>query len=258
MTKTKILVISDLHVGSESGIAPDEYTINDYQEDRSYDIQSNKIQKALYSKWIEMIDDVGKVDYLFLLGDLADGLNYKGQGIGITHNDLSWQEDLAIDLIKMIKVKYGNYIGVQGSAYHVGNQSGQDLRILKSLTRDAHSKFIFGDDVTEKIDGINFHLRHATSFSKIPELRKNALKRDLIEFMNEGNTLGKIDIAIRAHTHYYEHLDWNPYICGFVSPCWKGRDTFIRQKSVISPDNGYVTIDINDGEFEITPHLFKL
>ena len=254
----KILVVGDLHAGSESAIAPFEYRINEHSEDREYTITANKIQEKLYSKWNEMCDEVGKVDGLFLLGDLCDGQNYKGRGIGITHSDIGWQVDLAYDLIKEIDVARGNYYGVQGSAYHVENGNGLDWSVLKRLTQGAHSKFVFGDEVIQDIEDIKIHARHVTSYSKVPELRKNALKRDILEYLNEGQSMGKVDLALRGHTHYYEHIDYKPYLFGAICPCWKGRDTFIAQKSVVSPDCGYLMVEINNGDFEVIPNLFKV
>jgi len=237
---------------------PYEYEVCNYSEDRCYKITANKTQEKLYSEWEKMIDTVGKVDGVFLLGDLIDGTNQKGVSMGLSNADLNWQQEMAIDLIKMIPVKYGNYYAVQGSAYHTGNNGGQDYGIAKALTREAHSKFVFGDDILVDIEDIKIHARHVTSYTKNVNLRQNSLSRDVLEALSEGKRTGKIDIFLRGHTHSYAALDYKPYFSAHVCPCWKGRDSFISQRSILSPDCGYMVIDIDRSDYEVTPHIFKV
>ena len=58
MTK-RILVVSDLHVGSSVSVMPDEVNVEPSDEQRSQRITSNPLQKRVFKEWEVMIDTVG-------------------------------------------------------------------------------------------------------------------------------------------------------------------------------------------------------
>jgi hypothetical protein len=45
---------------------------------------------------------------------------------------------------------------------------------------------------------------------------------------------------------------------GFVIPCWKGRDDFIKKFSSESPSIGYVIGFCDDGEYDWEAHVYGL
>ena len=252
----KICVVSDIHCGADTAICIPNFEVNSEREEISTVIKANKTQEKLYEEWQNMIDDMGRVDYVFDLAENIEGTNYKGAGLGCLKNDIAWQEDMAIELLKMIKSR--KYVGVQGSGYHSNTQGSSDLAVIKSLAQTYHEKCIFDDAVIFDVENVKFHLRHVTSFTQIPELSQQALKRDVLQALNEGKKTGKIDCFLRGHTHRYATLDFTPYFTAHVSPCWKIPDQFIRQRSMHSTDIGYLEINVNGSEHEVIPHILDI
>jgi len=157
----RILVVSDLHVGSSVSVMPDEVNIEPSDEQRSQRIASNPLQKRIFKEWEEMIDIVGKVDACFDLGDNVDGPNKKSNGFELWTSNMHQQVMTAVDLLSMIKTN--NFFGVQGSYYHVGENTSSDLAVLNSL---AHCRQEFGTDLAVKVEDVRIHLSHAIGYTR--------------------------------------------------------------------------------------------
>jgi len=252
----KILVVGDLHCGSNVGLMKEGFEINAENDELNYTVKLNKVQEALYGHWTDMLDEVGKVDYVFCMGDLVEGKSYKDQSTGLVTPDMGLQEEIATDLLRQIRCR--RFAGISGSRYHTNSNPNSDKNILQNLAREYHEKFEFDTDMVQDINGIRFHLRHKTSFARRPCLRESALGRDAQEYFTEGKTLGKIDVGIRAHTHYFQALDYRPYLLMAICPAYKWSDFYIRAQSVSTPDIGYLEFNVSNGDYEFLPHVGKL
>ena len=122
----KVLVVGDLHVGSNVSIMPDEVVLK-----KKNVVKSNPIQKKIFGKWEEMVDQVGKVDACITLGDMVDGSDRKGGAKEMWTPDITQQVETACDLLCMIKTS--KFLGVQGSYYHVGDNTSSDESVLQQL-----------------------------------------------------------------------------------------------------------------------------
>lgn len=246
MTK-KILVISDLHVGSRVSIMPDEVSVD--QHERKMLIQSNTIQKKILTKWEEMVEDVGRVDAVINLGDTCDGVNRKSSGTGLWTTDINLQMEVAKDLLSRIKTN--KYLGVQGSYYHVGDNTSSDKGVTEGLGGT------FGDELAIVSEGRRIHCAHDVGVSSSGFAYRTTPIAQQMMLASLGAEYGKFSLILRGHAHYFVHVSFTESQ-GVICPCWKGRDEFAARRSLAyNPHMGYVVINIRD-QIQVEPHIFTL
>ena len=231
----RILCVADMHVGGVDSLTLPK--VKSYPEDnsRSMIIKYNETQQFLYSKWKQMCS-MGHFDLCFCMGDLIEGTNYKESGSGLWTAERSLQIETAAQLLDMIDTD--EYIGVQGSRYHVDNNTSADNDIMNMLGGQ------FNVEGCKSVEGLNFHLRHVTGYSGVPTGRSNSLNKDMVNTALQYDSFGKIDIFLRAHTHYWHGIQWEDSEA-YIVPCWKSRDSFLKQSSISGSDIGFIIIDVD-------------
>jgi predicted MPP superfamily phosphohydrolase len=109
MKRTRIIIVSDMHIGSIYGLAP----LTSVPQDK----QSPFIL-WVNDKWLEFSESFYNPDYLLLLGDLADGSQVKILGSDALTTNLDDQEAMAIEMIKLLVGEKTQIYGINGSGYH--------------------------------------------------------------------------------------------------------------------------------------------
>jgi predicted phosphodiesterase len=251
----KILIVSDLHVGSNVAIMPDEVFIEPSDKQREQRIESNPLQKAIFNEWLEMLDTVGRVDACFDLGDNIEGANYKSRGFELWTSNLHQQCNTAADLLGMVKTN--RYYGVQGSYYHVGENVSSDLAVLSSLE---HCKTEFGTDLAVNIEGVRIHLSHEIGYTRSQASKLTALKNEMDAARRQFPKIGKFHLICRGHRHEIQDvIDHENDERMIVCPCWKGRDSFAGKKGLaMIPTLGYFLMTIRGSSITLEANTFSL
>jgi len=247
----RILVLSDLHVGSIFSIMPDEVYIEADDKERSNRISANPIQLALWQKWQEMLDNIGRVDGCFILGDCIDGPNYKSKGFDLWTSNLHQQCATAADLLSMVKTR--RYYGVQGSYYHVGENTSSDLAVTQAVKGE------FGSDLAFNKWGVRIHLCHEIGWSGAAGSKSTALQGEIVGALLNAKYWGDFDLFVRGHRHEWGILK-NPWGHILVAPGWKSRDAYGAKKGMKSAPGfcGYSTIEITGSSITTDVHSFVL
>jgi len=243
----RILVISDMHVGNRVSIMPDEVYID--QAERKMKIESNLIQKKIYTKFEEMVDDVGRVDAVLNLGDTCDGVNRKSNGTGLWTTDINLQMEVASNLLSMVHTN--TYLGVQGSYYHVGDNLSSDKNVIEGF------KGTFGDELALVSEGKRIHACHDVGVSSSgTSYRTTAIAQQMMISALNPEYQG-FNLLLRGHTHYYVNVSFQ-HAQGVICPCWKSRDEFAARRTLaFMPHMGYLVLNIKD-RIEVEPHIFTL
>ena len=241
----KILVVSDLHVGSKVSIMPDEVNLG--EAERKNTIRSNPLQKFIYKQWEHMVDSVGKVDACIVLGDSVEGSNRKSKGSGLWTPDISDQVSVASSLLSMVKTT--KYVGVQGSFYHVEDNTSSDKAVIDALGGT------FGDELVVNSGKTRIHCSHAVGVSSsATAYRPTPIAREMMLATINKEEYGKYDLILRGHAHYYVEVRFGSSK-GVICPCWKGRDEYVARKTLaFLPHLGYLLIKGN----EVYPYVFTL
>lgn len=241
--KRKVLVVTDLHSGSKFSVMPDEVYIEggDNPEHQNR-IESNGLQKILYKEWCDMIDNVGKVDACITLGDNVEGPNRKSNGFELWTSSMSQQVTTATELLSMVRCGT-NYFGVQGSGYHVSENTSADLGVIKQL------KGSFGTDLTLEFLDKRIHCSHVVSPSGSPVSKATAPQSEIMWSVINVDLFGKLDLILRGHRH--EYLELKNTKGHFIAiPGWKGRDSYLAKMGLKAAGNeiGYTLLTIEEGK----------
>lgn len=245
----RVLVVSDLHVGSTVSVMPSEVQIEHRDHTRANMVQANPLQKILLEKWEEMIETAGKVDGCFVLGDCVDGPNVKSRGFELWTSNLHQQVSTAADLLAMIRTNH--YFGVQGSFYHTGENTSSDLAVIDTL------KGTFGTDLAVNVEGQRVHLCHQISYSSSPMTRATASNGEIIGAALYDKWFGQFSLLLRGHLHRYLHLhDPNGRIA--LCPGWKVRDSFVAKQGLKGGPShiGYLLLHVDGENIFIEPHCY--
>lgn len=253
MSGKKVLVVSDLHVGSIFSIMPNEVYIEQKDTHRSNKVESNELQKVLFSEWNKMVKKAGRVDACFVLGDCCDGSNQKSRGFELWTTNLHQQVRTCSDLLSMIKTD--KFYGVQGSYYHVGENTSSDLAVIEELRN--HCTGEFGSDLVVTIEGKRIHLCHELSYSSSPVSKATASQREITNAIMNDKVYGEFDLLLRGHTHEFRMLkDANGFIIN--CPGWELRNAYKAKKGLGgAPQVGYILLTIYEGEPIIVEDYIK-
>jgi len=259
-----VLIVSDMHVGSTTAICSKEPVMSD--KDTTY--RPSKLQKALLSVWYDCIDElIQKPDVLVVNGEPCDGGNRKGFG------SQSWStnsfDHITNAQILLKEIPYRNILFNRGSKYHVDLEGTNFEEIIAEQMKADKYRAFGGAGNTDyylllEVNGKHFNITHHVGFNKWAAYRTTALAREMAGMVFERDKIGKADIIVRSHVHYFVHVEF-VHTHGFTTPAWKypdghlfrsgtaGTTPDIGMVEVIIEPNGYIDIIKHIAEMEIKP-----
>jgi len=263
MTKSSksVLIVSDMHVGSTMAICSPEPTMSDLGSPWT----PNELQKELFRKWEECIDEIQqKPELLVENGEPCDGANKKNAGQQTWSSNLGDQLDDAKILLDMIPHKAISF--VRGSNYHT-TQEGTNFEelIAKTMPKIKPYKSWGGTGYTDyyllaEMNGVHFNFTHHVGFNKWAAYRTTAIAREMAGMVFERDKMGKADIIVRSHVHYFVHVEFT-HTHGFTTPAWKFPDAHLFRGGTAgtTPDIGMVEVIVEpNGDVYIEKHIMDL
>ena len=246
---TRILIVSDLGIGSEYSLAPDDITSSLVR--RKPHLAS--LHSVLRSEWDKMRNGLGNsVDILVVNGETVDGPQPAAKGKELWTADTNEQCQYAAELIGDISHKE-LYI-TKGTPYHTETNTNLDQVVADML--GGWCDWELALQVFDK----RFHFAHSIGVSNSAwQYRTTSIARELVAALLQEKEYGKFDGIIRSHAHYFVEVSFGSQ-WGIVTPCWQGRTPYmIRKGLTLTPKLGYVTMDIyNDGRIYRDWHLFNM
>jgi len=260
--KRVVAFVADTHVGSRYAIFPPDVIS---KEGNDLSAMRNAGQVKLYEYWQEWekICDAWGVDTVILLGDIIQGNNPAGRGIGTITTDLDEQKDAAVTLLSKI-CKNRIVHCLSGTPYHESIDTRIHYDLAKELGETVAKEWHFhGLLANIKLRGTNRILNLAHGVSGASIYRTTLMDREAL-FEAAAYGLGDLDflpdVVVRAHWHRFIHIHLpNQHILQL--PCWcawfpyKGT---LRLYGRLQPHIGGVILFIDDYD-RITIHhyLFK-
>ena len=240
---SKILIVSDMHVGSKYALAPDNFNTH----------RNNAVQKTILSKWEEMASS-DSFDYLILNGDLTDGLQKACNGKDVWTTDIDEQIDAAVELIN--KIDYDKLLVAYGTPYHTGENLNADAILADKLNADFQDYEI---NFQPKGQSDIFHIAHSINVSLSSwQYRTTSIAKELVAALLNEKELYKYRGVIRSHAHYYCKVDFSNSF-GIVTPCWQTRTPYLVRKGLqLIPKLGWVTLSDEEGDWTVGAHCFNI
>lgn len=257
----RILVVSDLHVGSSTALCSEHPIISDL----GTTYNPNPLQKQLFRAWKDMIKSLkGTVDLLVVNGECIDGANVKQVGQQSWTTNLEDQMNDAKKLIEMIP--YRKVLLLRGSNYHDQIDGTNFEEIMASKLKNiVKYKAYGGKGSTDyfafvKIYGKVFNFTHHIGFSKAEANRTGALAKEMKGMHFQHDTLGRADCFIRSHAHYFVHVEFaNTH--GVITPAWKFPDAHLFRGGLAGtvPDVGAILFDVyKDGTIKFEKYIAEI
>jgi len=260
VSSKSVLIVSDIHNGSSTAICTPEPEIADLET--TY--RPNKLQQELYSVWQECIDDlVQKPDLLVINGEPVDGANIKNAGKQSWTTNL---QDQLNDTEKLLnEIPYKKLLFTRGSGYHVDQQGTNFEEIIaKQMNADRYKAF-GGSGMTDyyalvEIHGKIFNFSHHIGFARWASYRTTSLAREMAGMVFEKDKMGKADVLVRSHVHYFVHVEF-VHTHGFTTPAWKYPDGHLFRGGTAgtTPDIGMVEVIVEpNGEILVQKHIAEM
>lgn len=246
----RILLLSDMHIGSIVSVMPEEVWIEERNENRSNVVKANRIQRELYKRW-EKMGDVARFDKCLVLGDSVDGPNVHSVGFELWTTNLHQQVSTADDLLSMVKVRGKEYYGVQGSFYHVRENTSSDLAVMDGVGGT------FDTDLVVEVEGVRIHLNHFISWSGSATSKATAPQGELVAAAMNDKYMGEFDLLVRGHRH--EFLDLRNRFGHIIClPAWKARDAFQTKNGLKSTvnDTGFSVLEIRGNDIDVEHYVW--
>lgn len=206
----KILVLSDLHLGSRFG----PWATGDERARSKW-------------KWLMGLSK-DKPDALFLLGDIIDGGQSKAQGIGVYTADLGEQIEDGLDCLKdLCDIVDGKLWRVWGTPYHEGHGS-ETSRLMDQVL--GIPKGQSGQVLSVKIDGVTYNLAHHPA-RKSCIYKGSACDAECIESRKAHVAA---DVLLRGHLHFFGRWEtWQGPTVVFC-PCLQGKTPYMIKNNALS------------------------
>jgi hypothetical protein len=260
-TPKRILIVSDLHVGSTTALCSEHPVTSDL----GTTYNPNPLQKQLFRAWKDMIKALkGTVDLLVVNGECIDGANVKQVGQQSWTTNLEDQMNDAKKLIEMIP--YRKVLLLRGSGYHVQVDGTNFEEIMASKLKNVVKYKAYGGQGSTdyfafvKIYGKVFNFTHHIGFSKAEANRTGALAKEMKGMHFQHDTLGRADGFIRSHAHYFVHVEFaNTH--GVITPAWKFPDAHLFRGGLAGtvPDVGAVEFRVyKDGTIEFEKYIAEI
>lgn len=204
----RIVIVSDLHCGSEAGLNP---------------LPKTPLQRELLKRYRDCIANLGtKPDMLICNGDAVDGLQLRGRGRG----DEDWasaQINYAANLLN--EWEAGEVCLVSGTPYHTSTASGcvDFEELLAMQMRAGGTKVMFTRKLNIVLRGwFRLQCRHKIGSSGIPHGRMTAPNRSKAwGALNASLGGGKAPhLSVFSHVHYWGYAE-DAFGAVMTTPAWQ-------------------------------------
>lgn len=264
-----VITISDLHVGSTTGLCHPKVNL----VDGGY-YTPNKFQSTLYKYWRNfwgeyvpaIVKGADKV-IVVINGDILDGIHH--DTVNVVSNSWAVQEYAAMTLLqeipKICPVQLHEFYVVKGTEVHTGKNGESEERIARSIYAvtneiDESASYQWRLDV----DGVLFQFAHHIGTTSSAAYESSAPMRELVAAMVEAAAWGlKLpDVLVRSHRHRFIEVPIpteKGRIRVVITPGWQLRTPFVeRIDRMRMPHIGGVVFRVNDGRVEVCEKLYKL
>lgn len=256
--RRSVALISDMHVGGEYSLWPDEpiRTISglNYTEARS------KGQLEIAESWHSFVETCSKfnVDTVVNLADTTAGVNPKESGRLMLTPDLELQKDAAVQLLEPL-VEGRSYHAISGSKYHESIDTQVHRDIAHRLKTVAEKSQFHGVIANLKLKGTNkiMNVAHKATGALIYPATVLDRERIFVKMAEARDQLPHINYLVRGHLHHFFHLDY-PDMHIIQLPCWQAWLPIgdrVRLYGRMQPDIGGVILLIDKQNRTIILHF---
>lgn len=261
MAVQRIVVLSDLHVGSTVGIWPGRHAV-----EGGGVYEANEFQQWLYRCWQEMLVEVKRLKprVAVINGDALQGTNPR-DGQLIT-NKVDVQAEAAIQLLEPLRKAAKTLYIIRGTEWHDGKAAEnveQMARALRAKPDPASGQYTWWELYLD-VGGPVMHFAHHVGASSVPWYEATVPLRDTLLMLSElwrffGSAAPNVRMVVRSHRHRYIHVDAPPDLQVVVTPSWQLKTAFgYKRAASMLPIIGYIVLEWDGRDLVCKPRIFPL
>lgn len=261
------VVISDLHVGSYSGLCPP----SGIRLDGGGMYKPNKFQVGMYRFWIHFWDEFvpahaprgRKLKFIVINGDALEGLHHQRTGVVST----TWEDMVkaAYEILAPLTKITRNLFVVRGTEAHAAPMAEAEENLAGKLKA---TKNEIGDwshwQLWLEPENVQFQFAHHIGVTSSAAYETSAPMRELIAGLVEAAQWGRPmpKIIVRSHRHRYTRVPL-PTADGdielVVTPGWQLRTPNVeRIDRMRMPHIGGVVFQLSEGECQVKRKVYPL
>ena len=250
----RVLLPGDLHCGSNVGLTPPSYQINEVVNPTTEEHKKrNKwaiLQHECWEWYTRIVEMLQPIDKCFVMGDVIDGSGVRSGGTELIVTDRKVQAAMAIESLEQIQAD--EYSFVYGTPYHTG--TAEDFET--DVSRHFNSKI--GSHEWEEVNGVTFDLKHKQSGCKNPGTSLYNEVLDNREWAGLGEQ-PKADVLVRAHTHRFCILEMEDCLAVSIPALQAYGTKFGSRQCSRKVQFGLIALDVwPDGVVQEHVHIAKL
>lgn len=254
MTQKTVAVLSDIHTGHRLAVCPPQFIDSD-----GGIYKANRVQKALFEAWYNVVKAWPKPDILIVNGEPIDGQQPKDKGVEAWTTNYLDQIKASVQLVRMFGAK--KIYVTRGSNYHV-NVDGLSVEELfgeKVGAEKVDGNFV-SPELFLEVGGVNFSFAHHISGSVSGWIYRStpAAKEMLLLHLNASHK-HPFDILVRSHNHYFWVVQSTSKMA-VLTPGWQLQTwyNYRRSASGTVPDIGAVRFLVDEGEYQLQKKIFRM
>lgn len=247
----RLVIISDLHCGSRSGLTPPGWQ---YAKDAETDARRTygEIQRKVWAWYSRTLRALAPIDTLIVNGDAIEGKGEASGGTELLEVDRHVQCEIAARCIEEAKAK--RVFLIRGTPYHTGRDEDFEDHLSQLVDAD-HVGF---HDWIE-CGGVTFDVKHKTGSSVIPYGRYTAPQRAALwgRLWAERGLQPRAQVTIRSHVHYYGFSGGADGLV-MTTPALQLWTKYGSAQCDGTVDLGLVSFDCDKGGYSWLAHLMDL
>lgn len=257
-----LAVVSDVHAGGTTALAPDVIRLDDGGE-----YHAAKAQRWLMQCWRDYWkqiaakrDKLGAELYVVCNGDAVEGDHHKTTQIASANPNAQaaiWNEVWSVPLA----LKPDRIVIVRGTAAHVGNSASAEERIADGLRRDKRPIITEPDTGAAswwhwrpELQGVRLDFTHHGRMGRLPRTRGSQLVLYAWDICDEHVQSGHPvpHLAFRAHNHKRGDTGNAAPVRVVATGAWQLGTEHVKKVAADSlADIGGAVVLIEDGEFDV-------
>lgn len=232
MSLNNLIIISDLHAGSQLGLCPQVARL-----DNGGTYHGNKLQAALFREWRNFWDEWvprtthGEPFGVVVNGDACDGRHHNATDL--VSSNLADQANIAHELLApVVELCGGRFFLIRGTEAHTGPAAENEERLAIRLgaVKDTDGKAARDELWIEVGDGL-VHLLHHIGTTSRQAYESTAVTAELADEYTEAgrNRRDPPDVIVRSHRHRYIEVrvpTAHGYGIAMTTPGWQGKTSF--------------------------------
>lgn len=260
-----VIVISDLHIGSNAGLCPPE----GFQLPDGNVYTQNKFQKTTWRYWqdfwnkfVPQETEGSDKKIIIINGDIIDGVHH--ETVNIMSDSIEYQEFAAIQVLKNLNKYDGIYI-VRGTETHANKGCASEELIARAIGAEKLETGQYSDyQLNIMMDDVLINFAHHIGVTSSAAYETSAPMRELIASLVEAEQWGRKmpNLIVRSHRHRFVPVSI-PSIKGrincIITPGWQLKTPNVeRIDRMRMPHIGGVVINIVEEICIIREKLYLL